>query len=176
MSAWSSWTPCSSSCGPGTSSRSRTVTRPESNGGVSCPDLHQDKKCRGEGGCTRGKEEPKLITHKKHGASALRGRRGSGLTTEVVTFWILQRQPWSFRASTVSWQRSRRKRSMTSGRTSKLSSKRRTVTSKLCQALWYTRCSRFTFRYCVVFKVEKAMKTCRHSKDTEKLVRGELSF
>jgi hypothetical protein len=76
VSAWSSWTPCSSSCGPGTSSRTRTVTRPESNGGVSCPDLHQDKKCRGEGGCTRRKEEPKLITHKKHGASALRGRRG----------------------------------------------------------------------------------------------------
>merc|ERR1712121_199899 len=70
VSAWSSWTPCSSACGSGASTRSRTVTRPESNGGVSCPDLHQEKFCRGEGGCTRRKEEPRLITHKKHGTSS----------------------------------------------------------------------------------------------------------
>ena len=74
VSEWSSWSTCSSSCGAGTSNRHRTVTRPESNGGVSCPDLHQAKACRGEGGCERNKVMPRPITSKKHrSASALRG-------------------------------------------------------------------------------------------------------
>ena len=29
-------------------------------------------------------------------------------------------------------------------------------------------------KYCVVFKVEKAMKACRHNEDTEHLVRGKV--
>lgn len=137
VSAWSSWTPCSSSCGPGTSSRTRTVTRPESNGGVSCPDLHQDKKCRGEGGCTRRKEEPKLITHKKHGASALR-----------ETAMILP------------------------GKYSQLTEVEEEEKYDVRQNLKTFKQEENNDQYCVVFKVEKAMKTCRHSKETEKLVRG----
>jgi len=66
VSAWSSWSPCTSSCGSGTSSRSRTVTRPESNGGVSCPDLHQKKACRGDS-CVEQQGR-----HKKHDNTALR--------------------------------------------------------------------------------------------------------
>jgi len=66
VSDWSSWTPCSSSCGLGTSGRSRSVIRPESNGGVSCPDLHQDRKCHGED-CER-----QMGRHRKHDNSAIR--------------------------------------------------------------------------------------------------------
>eukprot|EP00092_Neocalanus_flemingeri_P009098 GFUD01009796.1.p1 GENE.GFUD01009796.1~~GFUD01009796.1.p1 ORF type:complete len:275 (+),score=70.23 GFUD01009796.1:57-881(+) len=66
VSAWSSWSPCSSSCGAGTSSRHRTVTRPESNGGVSCPDLHQAKACS-EGSCSRQQGG-----HSRHDSAALR--------------------------------------------------------------------------------------------------------
>jgi len=67
VSDWSSWSPCSSSCGAGTSNRHRTVTRQEINGGVSCPDLHQAKACREDGGCARQKGG-----HSKHDSAALR--------------------------------------------------------------------------------------------------------
>merc|ERR1712106_821252 len=96
VSAWSSWSSCSSSCGAGTSSRHRSVTRPESNGGVSCPDLHQSKACKGE-------EEEK----------------------------------YDVRQNLKSYHKEEN-----------------------------------NDQYCVVFKVEKAMKACRHTKETEKLVRG----
>merc|ERR1719483_974947 len=67
VSDWSSWSPCSSSCGAGTSNRHRTVTRQEINGGASCPDLHQAKACREDGGCARQKGG-----HSKHDSAALR--------------------------------------------------------------------------------------------------------
>ena len=44
------------------------MTRPESNGGVSCPDLHQDRKCRGSE-CAR-----QTGRHRKHDNSAIRGQ------------------------------------------------------------------------------------------------------
>jgi len=67
VSDWSSWSPCSSSCGSGTSSRHRAVIRPESNGGVSCPDLHQARSCTGKEGCPRRKSG-----HTRHDSAALR--------------------------------------------------------------------------------------------------------
>jgi len=46
VSSWGGWSPCSSLCGPGKTTRTRSVIRPESNGGVSCPDLEQHKACQ----------------------------------------------------------------------------------------------------------------------------------
>ena len=48
VSEWSDWDTCVSDtgiCGQGKQQRKRKVTRPESNGGVSCPDLHQTRVC-----------------------------------------------------------------------------------------------------------------------------------
>ena len=47
------------------------MTRPESNGGVSCPDLHQKKACRGDS-CIEQQGR-----HKKHDNTALRGEFGA---------------------------------------------------------------------------------------------------
>ena len=44
------------------------MIRPESNGGVSCPDLDQDRKCHGED-CER-----QTGRHRKHDNSAIRGQ------------------------------------------------------------------------------------------------------
>ena len=134
VSAWSAWTECSSSCGSGTSTRSRTVTRPESNGGVSCPDLHQEKFCRGEGGCTRRKEEPRLITHKKHGASS--ALRGEILLWRlmIILMMIIQRLRWFCLGNTASWQRWRKKRrSMMSDRTSRHSRRMKMMISEILE-------------------------------------------
>ena len=61
---------------------------------------------------------------------------------------------------------------MTSGRTSRPSRRKKTMTSKFV-ILFNIQVLTTMCRYCVVFKVEKAMKTCKHNKETEKLVRGE---
>jgi len=139
VSAWSAWTECSSSCGSGTSTRSRTVTRPESNGGVSCPDLHQEKFCRGEGGCTRRKEEPRLITHKKHGSSSALRETAMILPGKYSQLTEVEEEEEKY---------------------------------DVRQNLKTFKEEENDDQYCVVFKVEKAMKTCRHNKETEKLVRG----
>ena len=34
----------------------------------------------------------------------------------------------------------------------------------------------FFFRYCVVFRVDKAMKSCRHNKDTKDLQYGKTDI
>merc|ERR1712055_461721 len=58
VSSWSSWGSCSSECGSGKATRTRTVIRPQSNGGVSCPDLIEKKSCQGESdSCTRREEK-----------------------------------------------------------------------------------------------------------------------
>ena len=46
------------------------------------------------------------------------------------------------------------------------------VTSFAVSPFWKQR----FIRYCIVFKVEKAMKACRRSKDTSALHRGEISY
>ena len=89
MSDWSDWGECVASdnvsqCGKGTSQRKRHVTRPESNGGVSCPDLHQTRVCHVA--CPEPKlaalemsatdiNKPRRLSGRKHKiSSAVRGR------------------------------------------------------------------------------------------------------
>ena len=94
VSEWGSWSECSAgpgpgSCGRGTSERRRSVTRPESNGGVSCPDLHQTRVCHVT--CpepaTREKSatdeyKPRRLSGRKHKeSSALRGVEGQDQQT-----------------------------------------------------------------------------------------------
>lgn len=62
VSDWSGWSPCSSMCGSGQSTRTRRVTREQSNGGVTCPDLEQHKTCIGS----------------SHSCRRSHSRRGSG--------------------------------------------------------------------------------------------------
>jgi len=45
VSSWSSWTKCSKDCGGGEQKRTRTVTKPASGGGKSCPALTETKNC-----------------------------------------------------------------------------------------------------------------------------------
>ena len=46
VSDWSDWSKCDVACGIGTSSRTREVLRPESNGGRQCPSLEESRSCR----------------------------------------------------------------------------------------------------------------------------------
>ena len=46
VSDWSDWSECDVSCGIGTSVRSRSILRPESNGGAECPVLEEKKTCK----------------------------------------------------------------------------------------------------------------------------------
>ncbi len=49
---WSPWSPCSATCGSsGTSSRRRSVLRPESNGGKRCPLLKEERACTSDQPC-----------------------------------------------------------------------------------------------------------------------------
>lgn len=43
--SWSSWSPCSTPCGDGTQTRSRSVIIPAANGGVACPNLTESQPC-----------------------------------------------------------------------------------------------------------------------------------
>jgi len=140
VSDWSPWSPCSSSCGSGTSSRHRAVIRPESNGGVSCPDLHQARSCTGKAGCSRelNMVQPRLIRNKKHStSSALR-----------ETAMLLP------------------------GKYSKLTKVEEEEKYDVRENLKSFKQDQNNDQYCVVFKVDKAMKSCKHNKETERLVRG----
>ena len=46
MGDWSDWSKCDVACGIGTSTRTREVLRPESNGGRQCPELEENRSCR----------------------------------------------------------------------------------------------------------------------------------
>ena len=45
VSAWSAWSACSTSCGGGTQTQTRTVITPAANGGTACPVLSQSQAC-----------------------------------------------------------------------------------------------------------------------------------
>ncbi len=42
---WSTWSPCSATCGGGTQTRTRTITVQPANGGVACPSLTESRQC-----------------------------------------------------------------------------------------------------------------------------------
>ena len=46
VSEWSNWSKCDVVCGIGTSTRTREILRPESNGGRQCPPLEESRSCR----------------------------------------------------------------------------------------------------------------------------------
>merc|ERR1712106_365283 len=70
VSDWSEWSSCSTECGQGKTSRTRSIERPAFNGGVSCPDLRQTRVCRGTS-CAGAKKQNSRTSHKKT-PSALR--------------------------------------------------------------------------------------------------------
>lgn len=56
--SWGPWSPCTSSCGVGSTERSRQVSVPPRNGGRPCPDLKQRRGCFGNDAiCSSGKGE-----------------------------------------------------------------------------------------------------------------------
>ena len=51
VSGWSGWSGCSTNCGPGTQTSTRTITTAPRNGGRACPALSQSQSCN-NGDCT----------------------------------------------------------------------------------------------------------------------------
>lgn len=140
---WADWSPCSSSCGPGTQQRKREVLRPESNGGVSCPDLHQSRQC--EVACQQEDEDatsrqrPVRLSadkHKSHHAlretAMILPGKYSQLHNEIAPA-----DKYDVRENLKTFHREEN-----------------------------------TDEYCVVFRVEKAMKSCMFNEDTKNLVKG----
>jgi len=138
VSSWSSWGSCSSECGSGKATRTRTVIRPQSNGGVSCPDLSQHRTCKGRSElCSRdATSSPRFGS--RHRKSALR-ETGMLLPGKYSEGKKKQREKYEVRANLKDFVPEEEN----------------------------------TDKYCVVFKVDKAMSGCRRSKETESLKRGE---
>jgi len=142
VSEWSSWSPCSSQCSQGKSTRTRTVLRPQSNGGVSCPDLEQNKTCLGRSeSCRRSTVQPRLQrltgNRKIHHKSALR-ETGMLLPGKYSQVRKVQKEKYEVRANLKSFVKEEENTDM----------------------------------YCVVFRVDKAMKSCLSTEETEVLQRG----
>jgi len=144
VSEWSEWSSCDSQCGPGTATRTRTVTRPASNGGTSCPDLRERRSCRGEGGCSAAARQaaPARLLHRHHHATASALRETAIILPGKYSQLggegdAAQEDKYDVRQNLKTFQRERN-----------------------------------NDEYCVVFKVEKAMKACRFTEETEMLVRG----
>jgi len=140
VSSWSSWGSCSSECGSGKATRTRTVIRPQSNGGASCPDLTQKKSCQGgKDSCTRRevRHNPRR-KNLRHSKSALR-ETGMLLPGKYSEVRMKQKEKYEVRANLKTFVPDEENND----------------------------------RYCIVFKVAKAMKACRRSKETSALRRGE---
>lgn len=140
VSAWTPWTSCSSLCGPGKATRTRSILRPESNGGVSCPDLSQHTACKGSGGesCSRdATSQTGRSSRHSDRQSALR-ETGMLLPGKYSEVRKVHQEKYEVRANLKSFVPEEENRD----------------------------------RYCVVFRVDKAMKACSRSEDTEALRRG----
>merc|ERR1712192_5783 len=140
VSSWSSWGSCSSECGSGKATRTRTVIRPQSNGGVSCPDLLQHRTCKGRSElCNRRelKHNPRR-KNLRHFKSAFR-ETGMLLPGKYSEVRMKQKEKYDVRANLKTFVPEEENND----------------------------------RYCIVFKVAKAMKACRRSKETSALLRGE---
>uniref|UniRef100_A0A3P8PDS9 Spondin-like TSP1 domain-containing protein n=1 Tax=Astatotilapia calliptera TaxID=8154 RepID=A0A3P8PDS9_ASTCA len=60
--SWGPWSSCTSSCGIGSTERSRQVSVPPRNGGTPCPDLKQRRGCFGNNAiCSTAKEVAKIL-------------------------------------------------------------------------------------------------------------------
>lgn len=140
---WGDWSPCSSSCGAGTQERKRSVLRAESNGGVSCPDLHQTKQC--EVTCH---QEDATDRHNQQ-AVRLTGDKHKTILAARETALILP------------------------GKYSQLHNEVNSVNSyDVRENLKTFHREENNDEYCVVFRVEKAMKSCKFNEDTKRIVRG----
>jgi len=139
VSEWSDWSDCSNKCGTGKSTRTRTVVRPESNGGVSCPDLSQSRICEGDQ-CSRKSSES--------------GRRSSGSTRRHKSTSSALRETGMLLPGKYS------------------QTKRQEDKYDVRQNLKSYVVEENSDQYCVVFKVDKAMKACSNIEETSKLQRG----
>jgi len=54
---WSEWSDCSTDCGHGTSTRTRSIIHPPANGGRECLDMDQSRSCRVNHGCSERKKD-----------------------------------------------------------------------------------------------------------------------
>ena len=140
------------------------MLRPESNGGVSCPDLQQTKQCQAE--CRREEEEDatdsekavRLTGHKHKTQQAVRGEQRGALKLKYI-----KKLPEYFLETAM----------ILPGKYSQLHNDVDTGDS------YDVRENLKTFlreensdEYCVVFRVEKAMKNCKFNEDTTRLIRG----
>ena len=94
--SWGDWSPCSTSCGRGTQERRREVLRPDSNGGVSCPDLRQTKQCQVEcqleEDATDRQQAVRLSGQKHKSQQAVRGEKKRKRILKKLTSIFQRRQ------------------------------------------------------------------------------------
>lgn len=128
VSDWSDWSKCDVACGIGSSTRTREVLRPESNGGRQCPALEESRSCRATKCSTRTLDK---ISALKETAMLLPGKYASKNLRSG-------KQKYDVRSNLKSYRQREGK------------------------------------QYCVMFKVEKAMKSCIRDKDTKALQRGNI--
>lgn len=151
VSEWEDWDTCVSDsgvCGQGKQQRKRSVTRPESNGGVSCPDLHQTRVCH--------------VTCPEPAATAPRVDAADWIKPNRL-FGSKHKESSALRETAM----------ILPGKFSQINNEIQEADSyDVRQNLKTFHREENTDEYCVVFRVEKAMKSCKLNEDTNRLVRG----